>query len=390
MRLIIVQPGGDYREAYQRLYGGGIENYYAQKYSVDAVAEIAQKVESVTVMSCLTSEAYHEHLPNGVLAIGTPDGMFSPSIVQQVAAENPTHLLLRGMSTALLRWAVRNRISTVATFAESLSPTSLRSRLRNWQVIRLLNQHRNIAWVGCYGITAARQFEKMGVKTEKIIPWDFLLDTHPGNFPTKTIQPGRDWQLLYVGSLYLGKGIGDAIAAVAQLRQQGVPVSLKIIGQGDHKTQLQEHAHQLGVADWVDFAGVAPAATIEALMHAADAVLVPSWHGYPEGFPLVIQHALRSRTPLIVSDHPMFQRHLRHQDNTLMFPAQDVPAFANCIQALLSSPTLYEQISAAAHPTWEELRLPVKWADILHQWVADPDYQSPWWQDYSLTSSRYN
>ena len=51
MRLVIVQYAGDYAEAFQCLARGGSENYYAQKYSVDAVTEMAKRSESVTVRS---------------------------------------------------------------------------------------------------------------------------------------------------------------------------------------------------------------------------------------------------------------------------------------------------------------------------------------------------
>jgi hypothetical protein len=40
--LLMVQYTGDYREAVQHSTEGGGETYYAQKYSVDAVAEIGK------------------------------------------------------------------------------------------------------------------------------------------------------------------------------------------------------------------------------------------------------------------------------------------------------------------------------------------------------------
>ncbi|NEQ88464.1 MAG: glycosyl transferase family 1, partial [Moorea sp. SIO2I5] len=44
MRLLIIQYAGDYREAFERLANGGPETYYAQKYSVDSVAEIGKQI----------------------------------------------------------------------------------------------------------------------------------------------------------------------------------------------------------------------------------------------------------------------------------------------------------------------------------------------------------
>jgi hypothetical protein len=70
MRLVIVQYAGDYQEAYERLAKGGQENYYAQKYSVDTVTEIRKRLESVTVICCMTPEPYDVLLENSVRAIG--------------------------------------------------------------------------------------------------------------------------------------------------------------------------------------------------------------------------------------------------------------------------------------------------------------------------------
>ena len=45
IRLLIIQYAGDYREVVRRFSAGEDETYYAQKYSVDAVAKIASKVD---------------------------------------------------------------------------------------------------------------------------------------------------------------------------------------------------------------------------------------------------------------------------------------------------------------------------------------------------------
>jgi len=70
MRLLIAQYAGDYREAFYNLAEGKGETYYAQQYSVDAVAKTAAQVDEVATLSFLSTERYDEVLPNGVRAIG--------------------------------------------------------------------------------------------------------------------------------------------------------------------------------------------------------------------------------------------------------------------------------------------------------------------------------
>ncbi len=388
MHLMVVQHAGDYREAYQRLSGGGQENYYAQRYSVDALGSLAQRIESVSVLCCLTEQPYKEQLANGVHAIGGGfQGHFPPeALVKLVADEQPTHLLLRCPNPALLRWAVRNRIPTLVTLAESIDTKGLRNQYRSFRLAHLLNQ-RSIEWVGGYGLTASRQLQRLGVQSHKIIPWDFLLETNPGPFPAKTLPaaPERTWELLYVGSVIPAKGVGDAIAALAHLRQKQIPARLKIVGRGEID-QFTAQARSLGVEQWVEFAGIIPTDQLEPLMHHADVVLVPSQHHYVEGFPLVIQHALRSRTPLVVSNHPMFLDYLHHGSNAMIFPAGNASALASCVAKLLTHPDLYTHLSAQSHNTWKQLRLPVKWADLIECWVQGKESDRQWLSDHRLTA----
>jgi hypothetical protein len=89
MRLLILQYAGDYREVVQRFAEGGEGTYYAQKYSVDAVAEIGKQIEEVAVLCYLTTEPYNEVVQNGVRAIGV--GFNQKIHIQKLINSNPAH-----------------------------------------------------------------------------------------------------------------------------------------------------------------------------------------------------------------------------------------------------------------------------------------------------------
>jgi calcineurin-like phosphoesterase len=105
MRIVIVQYAGDYREAAGRIDATGQETYYAQKYSVDAVAQLAHCCESVAVICGLTETAYDELLDNGVHAIGA--GFSAPfderALIDLVAREKPDRLIVRMPAMHLLK-----------------------------------------------------------------------------------------------------------------------------------------------------------------------------------------------------------------------------------------------------------------------------------------------
>ncbi|MBE9187561.1 glycosyltransferase family 4 protein [Microcoleus sp. LEGE 07076] len=392
MRLVIVQYAGDYAETFKRLAGGDSENYYAQKYSVDAVTEMAKRGESVTVICCITPKFEDRVLENGVRAIGCGfnNKIDTKKLIELIAQQNPTHLVMRTTIPDVFKWAIKNKIRTIAVFAESIATTSWRNKIRNYFLANLLN-NKQIEWVGTYGITSSLLFKEIGVKHDKIIPWDFLLETNSGSFSPKELPADvkKSLKLFYAGLLVKSKGVGDILEAVAKLRKQDISVHLKMAGKGEEEF-FDRRVEELQIKECVEFLGMVPTPTLEPLMRESDVVLVTSRHEYPEGFPLTIQHALRARTPIVASDHPMFKTHLKHSLNAMIFEAGNSLALAKCLEKLISDSALYHNLSVASHSTWDELRLPVKWAELIDRWLDDSPESKQWLFEKRLASEYYN
>ncbi|PSB14667.1 glycosyl transferase family 1 [filamentous cyanobacterium Phorm 46] len=394
MRLVIVQYAGDYAEAFQRLAKGGSETYYAQKYSVDAVTEMAKRAESVTVICCMTPKFEDLVLENGVRAIGCgfSDKINSQKLIQLISQQNPTHLVIRATIPDVFKWAIKTKIRTIAVFAESIVTKTWRNKIRNYFFAKLLNNEQ-IEWVGTYGITSSLLFKEIGVKPDKIIPWDFLLETNPGSLLPKKFPTGLNTlKLFYAGALAQSKGVGDILEAVAKLRERHISVDLKMAGKGkvEEEEFFAKRVEELQIKDSVEFLGMIATSTLEDKMRDSDVVLVTSRHEYPEGFPLTIQHALRTRTPIVASDHPMFKTHLKHGVNSMIFEAGNSVALAECLEKLISDSALYHNISVASHSTWYELRLSVKWAELIDRWLDDTPESKQWLFEQRLASEYYN
>jgi glycosyltransferase involved in cell wall biosynthesis len=391
MRLVIVEYAGDYAEAFERLAKGGSETYYAQKYCVDAVTEIAKRAESVTVICCASPEFNEQVLENRVrtIACGFSHKINSQKLIELIAKQNPTHLIMRTIFPDVFKWAIQKKIRTLAVFAESIGTTTWRQKFRNSFLAKLLN-NKQIEWVGTYGITSSLLFKQIGVKPDKIIPWDFLIDSNPGSLTPKKIPASiKNLKLFYAGLLVQTKGVGDILEAVAKLRERNISVHLKMAGKGEEEFFFQR-VEQLQIKDSVEFLGIVPTQTLEPLMRESDLVLVTSRHEYPEGFPLTIQHALRTRTPIVASDHPMFKTHLKHRINSMIFEAGNSLALAECIEKVISDSALYHNLSAASHSTWHELRLPVKWAELIDRWLDDSPESKQWLFEKRLAAEYYN
>ncbi len=395
MRLLYVQNAGDVREAYHRLSNGGQETYHAQRYSIDSYATLCKSVDEFAVLTYHTAEAYDEVLGNGVRVIGGGlcNQACADAMIQMIVRYSPSHLVLHTIDRDIIRWTAKQRIPAVTTFANTFAreasrfPRNLVRETRNRWTAKSLNQ-ANFRWVGSYGINSSRELARLGVDPAKIIPWDYLLDSNAGSFSAKQSPASRKrFTLCYVGSISAGKGIPELIHAVAILKSKSVEVTLKLVGDDAENVALHQ-CKQYRVQDDVERMGILPNQLIEPLMHQCDLVIVPSRHEYPEGFPLVIHHALRACTPTVASDHPMFTRHLKHRENSMIFAQKNASAMADCIEEALMTPSLYEAISAASHATWDRLRLPVKWADLVNRWVSDTPEDQQWLSERCLANDR--
>ena len=100
--------------------------------------------------------------------------------------------------------------------------------------------------------------------------------------------------LLAVGLLYEAKGFDVLLAALARLPGE----RLRLVGDGPLRGALEAEAARLGVADRVDFHGLAPKHEVAELMRRARLVLVPSRF---ETSAVVALEALASGTPVVAT-----------------------------------------------------------------------------------------
>ena len=192
MRLLIVQYACDYREAFERFAEGKGETDSAQKYSVDAVAEIGKLMEKVTVICCFTAEPYDRVLANGVRAIGAgfQGKIQMKNLLRLIAEQKPTHLVLRTLIREIFQGVIRHKVKTIATSADSFSTQGLRNTIKNYWLASLLNKNQ-IEWIGNHGINSCLSLQKIGVKPSKIIPWDWPSTVTPDFFESKILPVGK-------------------------------------------------------------------------------------------------------------------------------------------------------------------------------------------------------
>jgi glycosyltransferase involved in cell wall biosynthesis len=164
--------------------------------------------------------------------------------------------------------------------------------------------------------------------------------------------------LMYHGTLSAGRGLSDAVKAVALLAQDGEQrVKLVFIGKGVHQSQLAELAETLKVADKVLFLPPVPHEQIPAYVAAADAGIDPlpdhPWWNYSSS--MKVYEYLRMGKPVFASDIPA---HHGISPALLLAPGRDPAALANSIKSWMSAGTAEREalrqaaLESGASNTW--------------------------------------
>lgn len=380
-RVVFIQTG-NFLVDDTRIREGKGEVYHAQKYSMDVVSNLVGKVALAAVICIRTDPTYDEVLPSGVRVIGLKRIWDNPrpfdAVIAQLEALEATHVVLRMPSADCVEWAQRKGVRVLSCLADSFAPgwglSGLRERWRLRRLARAMNAPA-VDFIGNHNIAASKSLAAIGVAPEKIVPWDWPRTPTPADFPAKTAPQAGTKRLVAVGKASEGKGTGDVIRALAA--DPDFDVRLDVVGGGAIE-EMKALAKELGVAGKVSFAGRVPYEEVCPRMHEADAVLVYTRKTYGEGLPGTLYQGLASRTPMVVSDHPMFVNYLEDGRDVRIVRDQSPDALAAALRALFSDDQAYAQLSQNSAAAFERIQHPVMWADFVERWLRNEPEDQAW------------
>lgn len=137
---------------------------------------------------------------------------------------------------------------------------------------------------------------------------------------------------LYLGRLDVEKGVDELLSAFARLRKSIPDCRLRIVGRGAQQGALERQAHDLGLAQSVDFCGWKAPHELEAEFARAWALVAPS--RWPEPFGLVALEAIFRGLPAVVPDQGGFRETVAHETTGLKYPPGDVAALASALACI--------------------------------------------------------
>ncbi|BBZ45130.1 glycogen synthase [Mycobacterium parmense] len=165
-------------------------------------------------------------------------------------------------------------------------------------------------------------------------------------------------ELLYLGRLEYEKGVHDAIAALPRIRRTHPGTTLTIAGDGTQQDWLVEQARKYRVIKAIRFVGHLDHTELLAVLHRADAAVLPSHY---EPFGIVALEAAAAGTPLVTSNIGGLGEAVIDGQTGVSCPPRDVARLAAAVCRVLDDPEAAQRRARAAR---ERLTSDFDWATV--------------------------
>ncbi len=231
--------------------------------------------------------------------------------------------------------------SLLSAYVLSKAPSAVGSTMRRPQVLKDAANKTKAIMVPTQLMKDI--FVENGIKQEIIRHVPFGIDSSP-LIPYQKKTASQNIRFGFIGTIFEHKG-PDLLIKAFQSLPEDCQAELKIYG--DLK-QFPEYGNTVKALvdsnprnrDKIKFLGTFPNEKLGPVLQDMDVLVVPSrWY---ENTPLVIQSALASKTPLIVTNLGGMAELVRHGFNGLVFELNSVSSLAEQLNKVLDEPDLLE------------------------------------------------
>ncbi len=353
--------------------------------------------------------AYTHILASHLKAQGSDVRIFSSTQTQtidtQIPVENSTTTWNIGSLRAINRWATDNVIDILnlqfQTAAFGMSPwvqflprfTSkpvvttfhdLRhpylfpkaGALRDWVVMHLAKQSSGVI------VTNHEDYQRLtDIRQKALIPiGSNIQQTLPDQFDAQSwrVKAGAragDYVIAYFGLFNQTKGVETLLASLAQLRNNGVPVRLVMVGGGlgssdptnaAYLEKLNTQIQQLELNSFIHWTGyLENEAEVGAYLTAANVIALPFTDGasYRRGS---LMAAIQYEGAIVTTEPVTTLPSFKHGKNMLLVKPSNEQALTESLLSVWQSPELREQLQQGAKALKQEF----SWTSISQQTLA--------------------
>ncbi|OFC70598.1 glycosyltransferase [Alteromonas confluentis] len=141
-------------------------------------------------------------------------------------------------------------------------------------------------------------------------------------------------RLLFIGNWLRTKGVFELIDGMALLQENGIQVTLDIVGKGPEEQAMAERIAQLNLGDRITLRGPVMHKDIPGVLMNATALILPS---YREGVPNVIMEALAAGIPPIATAVGGIPEIITDGVNGILIHELTALSVANSVEAALNN-----------------------------------------------------
>lgn len=162
---------------------------------------------------------------------------------------------------------------------------------------------------------------------------------------------GTATTVLSVGRLVEKKGHDTLVRAIALLRDRGIDVTLRIVGEGAEWSRLQRLVHELGVDTRVTFTGPLSEAEVRAEYERAHVFALGCReleNGDRDGIPNVLLEAMAHGLPIVSTRCAGILEAVEHERSALLAEPNDAEGFADLLAQVLTDDVLRSRLASGA------------------------------------------
>lgn len=158
------------------------------------------------------------------------------------------------------------------------------------------------------------------------------------------------FEILSIATLQPQKGHAVLVAAAGRLVKRGIPVRVRMVGEGEERPALEAAIAAAGLTEHVQLLGRQPRDRVVALLGESDVVVQPSIvlpNGKTEGIPVALMEALASGVPVVATSVSGVPELVEDGVTGRLVPPGDDEALADALVDLQRDPALAARLAEA-------------------------------------------
>jgi len=251
-----------------------------------------------------------------------------------------------------------------------------------WLYAFLLPLTRPI-WREASAVVAVSQgLKDLAVQAYPDVPVQVILNGIDGDFfqplcdPDEHAAGEHPVQILFVGRIVEQKGLAYLLQGVRLLLDRvGPRFTVRIVGDGPLRADMEALVDELGTADRVEFTGWVPVEQVRTFLQTADVFVLPS---LMEGLSIALLQAMSCGLPVVVTDALGNNELVRAGENGFLVPVGDAAALSQALAVLVQDEDTRARMGryareVAAGYDWHTIS--ARYLDLFRQAIdhAQPD-----------------